>query len=207
VRVVPHGVDTERFRPGLTSSLCSRHHIQGRYVLSVGPLESTSRHELVIQAFARTVGQREDWSLVIAGDGSLRARLHAEADRAGVGARVHCIGSLSEDELPGALSSATFAVLAGSDPRAALFAKLLACGVPIVAEAGGRAEFLVGEQCGVTVTQGAWAAGLAKAAAAPELRRRWSLEARRIALAELDWAHVARAFVDAIGEQRERLAG
>jgi glycosyltransferase involved in cell wall biosynthesis len=207
VRVLPHGVDTERFRPGLVSSLTSRHHIQGRYVLSLGPLETESRHELVIQAFARTVGQRADWSLVIAGEGSLRARLRAEADRAGVGARVHWVENLSEQELPGVLSSATLAVLAGTDPRAALFAKLLACGVPIVAESGGRAEFLVGDHCGVTVAQGAWAAGLGRAAAAPELRLRWSQEARRVALEELDWKQVARGFEAAIGDRRERLAG
>jgi len=207
VRVLPHGVDTERFRPGLASTLSSRQHIRGRYVLSFGPLELESRHELVIQAFARTVGQRADWSLVVAGEGSLRARLHAEADRAGVGARVHWVESISEADLPGLLSSATLAVLAGNDPRAALFAKLLASGVPIVAEAGGRAEFLLGEQCGVMVTQGGWAAGLGRAAAAPELRQRWSREARRVAVEELDWKQIARGFEAAIGEQSERLAG
>ncbi|HUR28776.1 MAG TPA: glycosyltransferase, partial [Planctomycetota bacterium] len=126
VRVVPHGVDTERFRPGLVSTLGSRHRIQGRVVLSLGPLESASRHELVIDAFARTVGRRSDWSLVIAGEGSQRARLRAFADCAGVGARVHWVGELPESELPNALSSATIAVLSSTDPRAVLLAKLLA---------------------------------------------------------------------------------
>ena len=79
--------------------------------------------------------------------------------------------------------------------------------MPIVAESGGRAEFLVGDHCGVTVAQGAWAAGLGRAAAAPELRLRWSQEARRVALEELDWKQVARGFEAAIGDRRERLAG
>ena len=206
VRVVPHGVDTQRFRPGLVSTLGSRHRIQGRVVLAVGPLESDSRHELVVDAFARTVGQRADWSLVIAGEGSQRARLRAVADCAGVGARVHWVGELGEAELPGALSSATIAVLAASDPRAVLLAKLLSCGVPIVAEAGGRAEFLVGDQCGVTVARGAWAEGLGHAAGAPESRRRWSVEARRIAETQLDWSRVAREFELAISEREQRLA-
>ncbi len=207
VRVVPHGVDTGRFRPGLPSSLTARHRIQGRIVLAVGALETESRHELVLEAFARTVGQRADWSLVIAGAGSQRDRLRAVADRAGVGARVHWVGELSESELPGALSSATIAVLASADPRAVLLAKLLACGVPIVVEAGGRAEFLVGDQCGVTVPRGGWATGLSLAASAPESRQRWSLEARRIAESKLDWSHVAAEFETAIGEREERLAG
>jgi len=207
VRVVPHGVDTQRFRPGLVSSLGARHRIIGRIVLAVGALESTSRHDLVIDAFARTVGQRGDWSLVIAGEGSQRARLRAIADCAGVGARVHWVGELSEAELPGALSSATLAVLASSDPRAVLLAKLLACGVPIVAEAGGRAEFLVGDQCGVTVSRGDWAEGLSLAAGAPESRRRWSIEGRRIAETRLDWSCVAREFESAIDDREERLAG
>jgi glycosyltransferase involved in cell wall biosynthesis len=207
VRVVPHGVDTQRFRPGLVSNLCSRHRVQGRVVLAIGPLESASRHELVVDAFARTVGRRSDWSLVIAGEGSQRARLRAAADCVGIGARVHWIGELSDEELPGALSSATIAVLAASDPRAVLLARLLACGVPIVAESGGRAEFLVGDQCGVTVARGAWAEGLGLAAGAPESRRRWSDEARRIAVTQLDWGCVAREFEAAIDDREERLAG
>lgn len=206
VRVVPHGVDIDRFRPGLVSTLGTRHRIEGRVVLSVGALEPESRHELVVDAFARTVGQRADWSLVIAGEGSQRARLRAVADRAGVGARVHWVGELSEAQLPGALSSATLAVLASSDPRVVLIAKLLACGVPIIAEAGGRAEFLVGDQCGVIVSRGAWAKGLSLAAGAPDSRRRWSLEARRIAETRLDWSLVASDFEAAIEERQQRLA-
>ncbi len=206
VRVVPHGVDTQRFRPGLVSTLSSRHRIQGRIVLSIGALESASRHELIVDAFARTVGRRSDWSLVIAGEGSQRARLRAQADCAGIGARVHWVGELNDSELPGAMSSATFAVLSAKDPRAVLLAKHLACGVPIVAEAGGRAEFLVGDQCGVTVASGAWADGLSLAAGAPESRRRWSLEARKIAETRLDWSCIAREFEAAIDEREERLA-
>ncbi len=206
VRVVPHGVDTQRFRPGLASHLAARHRIQGRIVLAVGGLEPGSRHELVVDAFARTVGQRSDWSLVIAGEGPHRARLRAAADRAGIGARVHWVGELCEDEAPGVYSSATLAVLASADPRAALLARLLSCGVPIVAEAGGRAEFLVGDQCGVTVSRGAWASGLSLAASAPESRRRWSLEARRVAESTLAWDQVAQSFESAIGRGEERLA-
>ena len=119
---------------------------------------------------------------------------------------MHWVGELSESELPGALSSATLAVLASSDPRALLLARLLACGVPIVAEAGGRAEFLVGDQCGVSVPRGGWAAGLSLAASSPESRQRWSREARRIAESKLDWNHVAAEFEAAIGERAERLA-
>lgn len=207
VRVIPHGVDVERFRPGLSCPLTSRHRIQGRVVLSMGPLEAASRHELAIDAFARTVGQRSDWCLMLAGDGSQRTRLRAVADRAGVGAKVHMVGEVSQAELPGVLSGATLALLAGTHPRAELFAQLLASGVPIVAEAGGRAEFLVGEHCGVSVHGGAWAEGLGSAAGAPEQRRRWAQQARRVAESELDWRVVAKAFEGAIGDLRERLAG
>lgn len=207
VRVVPHGVDTTRYRPGLSSTLASRHRIQGRVVIAVGDLEHQSRHELVIDAFAHTVGRRADWSLVVAGDGSARVRLRAAADRAGVGARVHWIGELGAADEAAILSSSTLAVLASADPRAALVAKLMACGVPIVAEAGGRAEFLVGDQCGVIVARGGWTGGLSLAASAPELRRRWSLEARRIAETQLDWQCVAAEFEAAILEREARLAG
>ena len=33
--------------------------------------------DVLIRAFAETVGRRDDWSLVIAGDGPLRERLRA----------------------------------------------------------------------------------------------------------------------------------
>ncbi|MDF1837968.1 MAG: glycosyltransferase, partial [Planctomycetota bacterium] len=84
VHVLGRGVDLEQFRPGLTSDLPASHGAHGLSLLYLGDLEEGYHLETVIQAFAATVGQREDWTLLLAGDGSLRAAFLAHASRLGV---------------------------------------------------------------------------------------------------------------------------
>ena len=115
LRVVPRGVDLEQFRPGLTSNLAARHGARGRSLLYLSPLEDGFHLEAVIQAFAATVGQREDWALLLAADGSLRSAFLAHASRLGVGARVHWLGRVRREELPGLMASSTVLVAPGGD--------------------------------------------------------------------------------------------
>jgi glycosyltransferase involved in cell wall biosynthesis len=200
IQVVPHGVDVERFRPGLSSPLVARHRIRGRILLCAAPLEARSGLELVLAAFARTVGQREDWSLVIAGDGTARSRLRAMAERLGIAARVHLLPAPQESELPSLLSSATLLVLSGleDEPRGAQLAQRIACGLPLLASDLPRTKFLVEPSgCGLLAPPGdlgAWTAILQRAASAPEARKRWSEAARRFAEDHLAWNSVAKAF-------------
>jgi glycosyltransferase involved in cell wall biosynthesis len=115
---MPHGVDLEVFRSGLLSGVIVRHRVRGRVLLCVSPVDLRSGHDVLITAFAHTVGQRGDWSLVIASAGSNSRRLRAHAERLGVGDRVHLLPAPSADELPGLLSCATLTALPGLEDEA-----------------------------------------------------------------------------------------
>ncbi|CAM4011546.1 glycosyltransferase family 4 protein [Bordetella tumulicola] len=59
-----------------------------RRLLAVGRLHPDKGFDLLIQAFASVAGQHPDWDLIILGEGTERARLQAQADAAGLQARV-----------------------------------------------------------------------------------------------------------------------
>jgi glycosyltransferase involved in cell wall biosynthesis len=68
----------------------------GDYVLSVGRLESVKRADLLIKAMPHL---DRPTALVLAGEGSERLRLEAEAEQLGVTDRVRFLGAVPDDEL------------------------------------------------------------------------------------------------------------
>lgn len=196
VAVVPHGVDLERFRPGLPCPLVSAHRVRGRILLHPGPLDLRSGAELLIAAFARTLGQRDDWSLVLAGEGRAPRRLRACADRLGVGARVHVLDA-GENDLPGLFASATLVALPERDdaPQGAVLARASACGVPLLVSDAPRSRALVLEHglglCAAAGDLEAWTEALRRAASSPEARQRWGRNGLAAARSDFDWRRVA----------------
>ena len=112
VRVVPNGADLpddsaeavpardwrERFGASLIRPLW----------VALGRLEEQKGHDVLLAALAEVSRRGLQFTLAIAGDGSRRARLEAEARSLGLGGRVHFLGPVEE---PGALLTAADAVL------------------------------------------------------------------------------------------------
>lgn len=197
---LPTGVSLDTYRPGLSSSQVGDHSIHGRILLYVGRLTTGRGLEVLIEAFARTVGQRSDWSLVLAGEGPERARLRAHAGRLGIGSRVHWLNRPRREELPGLMGAATLLAVPALDDtvRGKQIPRAMACGLPVIASRLPRFEALVEDGgSGLLVTPGdlnAWTAALSRAAISPESRKRWGIRARQIAEQRLAWPVVARAF-------------
>ena len=210
VSVVPHGVDVQQFRPGLSSTLVARHKIRGRILLYVGRLAKGRGLEELAAAFARTVGQRSDWNLVLAGDGPLQPELRAMAERTGIGDRVHCLRP-REEELPGLLGASTvFAVPAKDDQIVGRHvARAMACGLPILASDLPRLRgFVQSEENGLLVptdSSEAWTEALRRVSSSPTTRARWAQASRRIAEEKLSWQAVATRFEEVFGEARARV--
>jgi glycosyltransferase involved in cell wall biosynthesis len=211
VAVVPHGVDLERFRPGLPCALVSAHRVRGRVLLHPGPLDPRSGAELLIAAFARTLGQRDDWSLLLASEGRAPRRLRACADRLGVGARVHVLEA-AESDLPGLFASATLVALPERDdaPGGALLARACACGVPLLVADAPRSRALVEEHgIGLCAPPGdleAWTEMLRRAASSPEARGRWGRNALELARTHFDWRRVAERIEAELDVAAQRLS-
>ena len=210
ISILPQGVDLNVFRSGLTSHLVAHHRVRGRMILYVGRFEASRGLDTLIAAFARTVGQRDDWSLVLAGDGPERVRLRAMCDRLGVGARVHWIGRPRREELPGLLGASTLlAVPALEDVVLGRnIARAMATGVPVIASDLPRLRFFVEpEETGLLAKPGdipAWAEALRRAAGSPVARRRWGMKAREVAEARHSWAGLGVAFEKLLIEAHER---
>ena len=210
ITILPQGVDLQTFRPGLTSHLVSRHRIRGRILLYVGRFVASRGLDTLIAAFARTVGQRDDWSLVLAGDGPERLRLRAMCDRLGIAARVHWLGRPRREELPGLFGASTlFATPALDDAvlgRNA--ARALASGLPVLASDLKRLRFFVEEgETGLLAPPGdvaAWAEVIRRAAGSPVARRRWGQNARQVAVERFSWEGVGGAFERLLFEAIER---
>jgi glycosyltransferase involved in cell wall biosynthesis len=211
IRVVPHGVDISDFRPGLTSTLVARHRIRGRILLYVGRLERSRGLETLVTAFSRTVGQRSDWNLVVAGQGTAAPALHAQARRLGVGDRVHWLARPRREELPGLMGASTLLAVPALDDHVLgrQVARALACGLPVLASDLPRLRHLVRDgENGLLVSAGnveAWTQAIRRAASSPVARRRWAQEGRTFAEATLAWPRVAAEFEEVILEGRARV--
>ncbi len=214
VTVMPSGVDTTTFRPGLASEVLYRHRVAGEVLLHIGRIEPGRGIDVLIDAFARTVGRRGDWSLVFAGTGSHKAALRAQADRLGVGARVHWTPVPRTEELPGLLGASTALLVPALDDDVASLKirRAMACGIPVlvsdVDRLGGTVE---DDESGLVVPAGdrdAWAAAIARLSSDPNRRARWGKAARAATTERFSWLRVVddleACFLGAVEERRAR---
>jgi len=200
IHVLPGGVDLVHYRPNLTSSLPSRHGIRGRILLYLGRLDSGRGLEVLIDAFGRTVGQSEGWTLVLAGSGSAARQLRAQANRLGIGAHVCWLRTPRTEELAGLMAASTLMVSPGLGGEVSGWQvrRALACGLPILAGRVSRAEELVEHDgCGWLIDaqeNTAWEEALTLATGSPERRRRWGLAARERAEELYAWPAIVEQF-------------
>lgn len=213
VVTLPPGVDPLEYKAGIVSPLLQRHRIRGRILLYVGRIERNRGLDVLVRAFGRTVGQRDDWSLVLVGEGSARAELRASIDRQGIGARVHWLGHVRSEELPGLISSCTLLAVPALDDsvRGTNVARAMACGRPVIVSDRPNLRALVEhEVSGLVVPAGdvlAWTEALQRASMSPDARRRWGRRAQELAAKRLSWTVVARAFESMILRARGDTSG
>lgn len=134
VEAIPHGIDSERFSPGAGAAdgrLRERLALPERFLAYPANLWPHKNHERLVEGLA--AARDPELELVLSGREYGRAgELHAHAERAGVGHRVHHVGYLEPDELPALLRAATAMVFPslyegfGLPPLEAM-----ACGCPV----------------------------------------------------------------------------
>lgn len=140
-RLIPNGVDCDRFRPG---------HPQRRefglpedrfIVLMVSALIPNKRIEFGIEAVSRIPGAH----LVVAGDGPLRSEITAAAARL-LPDRFTLL-SVAPERMPALYQSADVFLQASIDePFPLVFLEAMACGVPIVAHDMPRVRWFIGDE-------------------------------------------------------------
>jgi glycosyltransferase involved in cell wall biosynthesis len=195
-RVVPCGVDLERFRPGPGAA---RRAGAGRLV-TVGRLVERKGVDTAVRALADLPGA----VLVVAGgppadrlaDDPEARRLRAVAREAGVADRVELLGGVAHGAVPGLLRSADVVVATPwYEPFGIVPVEAAACGVPVVGAAVGGLLDTV--QDGVTGTlvpardPAALAAAVRALLADPARRAAFGRAARRAAEERYAWGRVA----------------
>jgi glycosyltransferase involved in cell wall biosynthesis len=128
-RVIPLGVETERFRRvGDEEVRRVRERFGERIVLGVGRLIYYKGFTHLVRAMRRVEGR-----LLLVGHGPLRAALEREARELGVAERVHFLGEVA-DAVPYFRAADVFALpsVARSEAFGIVQLEAMACGVPVV---------------------------------------------------------------------------
>ena len=158
---VPNGVDVERFSPGPGGeAVRDRHGIPrdvpvALFVAALDRAHHFKRFDLVLQALTRpeTAGVH----LLAVGGGELREPFRVEAERMGVGARVHFAGAQPHTELPGFMRAADMLVLPSDPPESfgIVLVEAMACGIPaVVTDIPGPSGVVVDGQTGYVIRPG-----------------------------------------------------
>lgn len=150
-RVVPNGVDYERFVPEeLCSSSVERARAQlelsGPYLLYLSRLELPAKNHLrLLEAFAAS-SARDSHTLVLAGaDWGGSAAIEATIDRLQVRDRVRLLGFVDDEMVPALVAGAEVVAMVGLFEGFGLPAlEALSCGVPVVASSTGALPEVVG---------------------------------------------------------------
>lgn len=145
------GCDQQRFHPDAALQVSLPFADGTPYAITVGALIPRKNPHLIIAALSRLPALHH----IFVGDGEERERLEKQAADLGLEERVHFLGSVPHDALPGLLARARMLVLPSqSEGLANAWVEALACGTPVViSEAGGARELVNSPVAGRIVEQ------------------------------------------------------
>jgi glycosyltransferase involved in cell wall biosynthesis len=139
-RLIPNGVDCERFSPGESKRSNFGLPPDRLIVLMVSALISSKRVGVGIEAVSRI----PDAHLVVAGDGPLRRTIEADAARLLPGRFTRL--SIAPDKMPLLYRSAdVFLHLSKDESSSLAFLEAMACGLPVVAHESPQLRWIAGD--------------------------------------------------------------
>jgi glycosyltransferase involved in cell wall biosynthesis len=188
VRLIPNGIDTAHYARVQKRDALPR-LVKQKGELWVGTLAGL-RKVKDLPALVRAVrGLPDEWQLVIAGEGSERAAILAEAEACGIEHRVHLPGFVADPAKAVGLFD-VFALSSRSEQFPISVVEAMAAGLPVAAPRVGDVGAMVASENGPLLCAACDEAGLAQAihalAADPALRKRVGEANRAKAVAEYD---------------------
>ena len=202
----PVGADIEKFRPGLDGDRVKKKYgINGDLVLYVGQLHGAQYVDLFIRAAGLVLNDFPDVTFMIVGEGFLEIPLKKLAQDLGLGNKVIFAGSISHEEVPFYIASASICVAAFQDTKVTRcksplkIVEYLASGKPIVASNVGEVKNMVGKG-GILVEPGdphALAEGICKLIQDKGMREKLGRFARQRAEDIYNWPKTASSLLKA----------
>ncbi|MCA9271200.1 MAG: glycosyltransferase, partial [Planctomycetales bacterium] len=186
VRVIPNGVDTNRFQPRPEAAAQLRHELgipaDAPVAGLVAALRPEKNHELFLETAALVSRRIPAAHFVLAGDGPQRQIIEAAIDRLKLRDRVHLLGTRSD--VPEVLSTCdVFLLTSDNEASPVSILEAMAVGLPVVAtQVGSVPESVVQGETGFLAPPGdaaALAAGVEPLLADAALRGRFGAAGRR----------------------------
>ena len=194
VRIVPNGVDTEKFKPtsnpaetrkklGLGSEHC---------VLFVGSLIARKGLPLLVEAAKKVVKDQSDTKFLLVGDGPLKGQLDISLKKLNLSGSFVFLNKVKEETLPAIYNSADVFVLPSiQEGQGIVLLEAQASGLPVVAfDIGGVNEAVRNGETGLLVERGSTdvlADALIKVISDDALRARMGSSGRRFVSENLTW--------------------
>ncbi len=150
VKVIPNGVDTDKFKPDINSRnrLRKKYSLQNKKILiSVGRVVGWKGFQLVIKSLT----ELEDFHYILIGDGEYKQELVKLSKKLNVEKRVHFLGMIDNKELPDFLNMADLFIQPsiGHEAFGITIVEAMACGLPVVASKnGGIVDILTNSNSG-----------------------------------------------------------
>ena len=194
IRVVPNGVDPERFKPAEDGDALKRKLGFGGkpIVLFVGRLIPRKGLQFLVEAAKRVVKERGDALFVIVGDGPLRSNLIAHLVGINISGNFLFLGDVKENILPTLYNCADVFVLPSvQEGQGIALLEAQASAKPVVAfNVGGVREAVREGQSGLLVERGnssLLAEAILKLLSDSSLRRKMGASGREFVLANYTW--------------------
>lgn len=134
--IISNGLDTKRYKPmdGRVEQIEARYNLPPRpRILFVGRLMKDKKIDVLIKAMPRICATREV-HLLLVGRGDEQQQLEQLAEQMQVRNRVHLLGFVPEEDLPGIYcASDIFAIASVSEVQSIPTLQAAACGLPVVA--------------------------------------------------------------------------
>ncbi|MEJ2262784.1 MAG: glycosyltransferase [Anaerolineales bacterium] len=134
--IISNGLDTKRYKPmnGRVEQVEARYHLPPRpRILFVGRLMKDKKIDVLIKAMPRICAASQA-HLLLVGRGDEQQQLQQLAEHLQIKDRVHLLGFVPEEDLPGIYcASDIFAIASVSEVQSIPTLQAAACGLPVVA--------------------------------------------------------------------------
>lgn len=158
VRIVPNGVDVEKFKPMENPTAVKQQFGLGNEpcVLFVGSLIPRKGLPFLVEAAKKIVKEQAGTKFLIVGDGSLRKQLDDSLDSANLSGNFKFLGNLKEETLSAVYNCADVFVLPSiQEGQGIVLLEAQASGKPVVAfDVGGVNEAVQNGETGLLVKRG-----------------------------------------------------
>jgi glycosyltransferase involved in cell wall biosynthesis len=194
VRIVPNGVDIEKFKPTLDTQATKTQFGLGNEpcVLFVGSLIQRKGLPFLVEAAKKILSEHSTTKFLIVGEGPLKSQLVASLEIARLSGNFKFLSNVSEDQLPAIYNCADVFVLPSiQEGQGIVLLEAQASGKPVVAfDAGGVKEAVRDGETGFLAKRGdidALADALLKLLFDKTLREKMGINGRRFVSENFTW--------------------